>query len=188
MDGLREKLLPMQRKIVRTCSEIIKDIHRKKYDSIPDRIQTTQEDLLKMDALLNNAPGTLPKDYIQIVKQEFGEAAILFFIIVKDEFPSIEELKIDVLDYAYALTDVVGELRRFALNCVRNEDILEANRALEYMEEIFNHLFTLDYPSGLIPGLRKKTDAARAILAKTEGDITLSSNLLKLQKELEKKS
>jgi len=42
----------------------------------------------------------------------------------------------------------------------------------------------LDYPNGLTPGLRSKIDAARGILVKTEGDVTLAVNLIKMNHRL----
>ena len=69
-------------------------------------------------------------------------------------------------------------------SCIRNEDLDNGLKGLGYMDEIYSFLFTLDYPNGLIPGLRKKIDMARNILAKTEGDITVSINILKLNSNL----
>ena len=186
MDKLREKILPMQRLAVRQCSEIIKRIHRKEFSSLSDEIKSTKSKFEEIKALISNANADLSKDYLQIVQQELGEAIILYNIIVLNNFPSLEECGIDLLSYAYALCDVIGEIRRYVLHCIQNEDQINAQRGLDYMDEIYSQLFTLDYPSGLIPGLRNKVDQARNIIAKTEGDVALSLNLLKLNANLKK--
>jgi translin len=186
MDNIREKILPLQRKSVRICSEIIKNIHRKDFTTIPTKITDAKSSLNEMIQLIDNAPGNLPRDYLQIVQQELGEAIIFYNLIINDDFPTIEECGIDLVSYAYALTDVVGELRRYVLNCIRKEDLDNANRGLNLMNEIHDQLFSLDYPNGLIPGLRKKIDQARNILARTEGDVSVSINIIKLNSNLKK--
>ena len=184
MDESREKILPAQRKAVRICSEIIKHVHRKEFEAVSEKIPIAQGKFAEMKDILKEAPGTFPKDYILIVQQELGEAIIFAELITKNRFPTAAECQIDTLSYAYALTDVVGELRRHVLTCIRNEDLDEALKGLALMDEIYSRLFTLDYPGGLVPGLRKKTDMARNIIAKTEGDVTISINILKLNKRL----
>ncbi|WP_371803540.1 hypothetical protein [Candidatus Lokiarchaeum ossiferum] len=184
MDLIREKLLPIQRQTVRWCSEIIKNVHRGEISSIPAKIEKARKNLLVMQQLLDEAPASFSKDYIQIVKQEFGEAVILYNLVVNDSFPKPDDCSIELTDYAFALADVVGELRRYVLNCIRNENLSKALWGLSHMDEIYSYLFTLDYPNGLVPGLRKKTDMARNILAKTEGDVTVSINIIKLNSNL----
>ena len=186
MDQIREGILPLQRKSVRLCSEIIKHVHRKEFSSIPSKTIKIQGYLKSLQKTINDMPIRFSKDYLQIVKQELGEAMIIYHLITQNRFPSPEECGIGLIDYAYSLTDVVGELRRYVLNCIRNEDLDNGLKGLEYMDEIYSYLFTLDYPNGLIPGLRKKIDMARNILAKTEGDITVSINILKLNSNLQK--
>jgi predicted translin family RNA/ssDNA-binding protein len=186
MDKLREKILPIQRLAVRQCSEIIKRTHRKEFTSLVDDISAVKARLAEIKHLITEANADLTKDYVQIVQQELGEAIILYYVIVKDQFPTLEECSIDLPSYAYALCDAIGEIRRYVLHCIQSEDQLNAQRGLDYMEEIYSQLFTLDYPSGLIPGLRNKVDQARNIIAKTEGDVALSMNLLKLNANLKK--
>ncbi len=186
MDKIREGILPLQRKSVRLCSEIIKHVHRKEFSSIPSKVSKIQEYLKNLEKSINDMSIGFSKDYLQIVKQELGEAMILYNLITQNRFPSPEECGIGLIDYAYSLTDVVGELRRYVLNCIRNEDMDNGLKGLGYMDDIYSFLFTLDYPNGLIPGLRKKIDMARNILAKTEGDTTVSINILKLNANLQK--
>jgi len=184
MDGIREQLLPMQRQTVRWCSEIIKNIHRGDLTPNAEKFTLAKTNLLEMRSLLSQAPGTFAKDYVHLVNQEYGEAFILNHLIQFDRFPTTAECDIGLVEYAYALADVVGELRRYVLKCIRNEDAETSIKVLDYMGEIYGYLFTLDYPNGLVPGLRKKTDMVRNILAKTEGDVTVSLNLIRLNTHL----
>ena len=53
------------------------------------------------------------------------------------------------------------------------------------MEHIHQQLFGLDYPSGLLPGLRKKIDITRAILNSTLEIIVSSKQIKNLKETLE---
>jgi translin len=52
------------------------------------------------------------------------------------------------------------------------------------MSEIYSHLFAIDYPKGITQDLRRKTDVARGIIEKTRGDISLSLQINRLNKNL----
>ena len=188
MDEVREKILPLQRQTVRICSEIIKNVHRTEFTEIPAKIEAAKQNLIQLHTLIAQAPGSLPKDYLQIVKQELGEAVIFSDLVVNNTIPQPAECGIELEDYAYACADVVGEVRRYILKCLRNEQYTLAMNLLEDMTELFNNLFTMDYPNGLIPGLRKKIDVARGILTRTEADVTLSKQMQTLQSALNQKS
>ena len=71
------------------------------------------------------------------------------------------------------------------MSCLREDNLDSANKAFEAMNEMYDHLFTLDYPNGLVPGLRNKIDQARGIVAKTEGDLVVSAKILRLNLNLE---
>ncbi len=185
MDSIREEILPMQRKVVRNCSEIIKKIHRKQFDGLDQKLEETKQGLDLMQNQISTAPGEFPTDYLQIAQQEFGEASIFYHIIVHDKCISPEEVGIGPLEYAYALADVVGELKRFVMSCLRENNLDSANKAFEAMNEMYDHLFTLDYPNGLVPGLRNKIDQLGGIVAKTEGDLVVSAKILRLNLNLE---
>ena len=188
MDEVREKILPLQRQTVRICSEIIKNVHRTEFTEIPAKIEAAKQNLNQLQNLIAEAPGRLPKNYLQIVKQELGEAVIFSDLVVNGRVPQPAECGIEIEDYAYACADVVGELRRYILKCLRNDQYSLATDLLEDMTEFYNNLFTMDYPNGLIPGLRKKIDVARGILTRTEADVTLSKQMQTLQSALNNKS
>jgi len=84
------------------------------------------------------------------------------------------ELNINPLNFLLGLADVIGELRRYALDNIRNSRVEDLNSILEKMDEIYTYLFTIDYPSGVTQDLRHKVDVARNIIEKTRGDISLA--------------
>jgi translin len=46
-------------------------------------------------------------------------------------------------------------------------------------------LITIDYPDALTGGLRRSTDALRAVLERTRGDVTTASIVARLQQAVE---
>jgi len=96
------------------------------------------------------------------------------------------ELNITPLNYALGLADVIGELRRYALDNIRNSKIDDLNYILESMDDIYTQLFSLDYPSGLTQDLRHKIDVARSIIEKTRGDVSISLQMNDLKRCMER--
>ena len=123
--------------------------------------------------------------YLKTPEQEYAEAISFFSIIKNKELPSPKVLKIYPLNYALGLADVVGELRRYVLDNIRNSQIEDLNDILESMDEIYTYLFSLDYPSGVTQDLRHKTDQARNIIEKTRGDISISLQMNSLRECIE---
>ena len=53
------------------------------------------------------------------------------------------------------------------------------------MDEIYSLLVTIDYPDGVTGGLRRTTDALRAVLERTRGDLTTTIVAARLQAAIE---
>ncbi|GAG76774.1 unnamed protein product, partial [marine sediment metagenome] len=98
------------------------------------------------------------------------------------------ELKISPINFALGLADVIGELRRYALDNIRNSQTNELNKILESMDEIYTNLFSVDYPVGLTKDLRHKVDVARNIIEKTRGDVSLAIQMNDLKQCFEKEN
>jgi translin len=54
------------------------------------------------------------------------------------------------------------------------------------MDDIYALLITLDYPDAITGNLRRVTDAARGILEKTRGDLTLGASQARLITAMER--
>ena len=112
---------------------------------------------------------------------------MFYSIISKSNIPTPIDLKIHPLNYILGLSDVIGELRRFALDNIRNSQVEDLNEILEKMDELYTYLFAIDYPSAITQDLRRKVDIARSIIEKTRGDISLAIQMDDLKSCFEKK-
>ncbi|MFX1568427.1 MAG: haloacid dehalogenase [Promethearchaeota archaeon] len=169
----REEILSLSRDLIRDCSIAIKNVHRRELDKFHERINKIKINHKNLVDLVNKNPGIFFK-YLKTPEQEYVESISFYSIISKKEIPSPYELKVNPLNFLFGLADVIGELRRYALDNIRNSNVNDLNSILESMDEIYTRLFTIDYPSGVTQDLRHKIDIARTIIEKTRGDISLA--------------
>ena len=177
----REKILRLSRNIIRDCSIAIKNIHRKEFDKFQEKIDTIKINHQNLIKLVNKNPGIFFK-YLKTPEQEFAESITFYSIINKKDIPTPFELKINPLNFLLGLADVIGELRRYALDNIRNSQVEDLNSILESMDELYTYLFTIDYPVGVTQDLRHKVDVARNIIEKTRGDISLAIQMNDLKR------
>jgi translin len=60
----------------------------------------------------------------------------------------------------------------------------EAERLLNYMDDIYAILITMDYPDAITGGLRRLTDMVRGVTERTRGDLTISLRQEQLERSL----
>ncbi|MFX0035153.1 MAG: translin family protein [Candidatus Hermodarchaeota archaeon] len=169
----REEILKLSRNIIRDCSIAIKSIHRKEFDKFQNKINKIKNEHQDLVKLVNKNLGVF-YNYLKTPEQEYAEAMAFYAIIKKNNIPTPLDLKIDPINFVLGLADVIGELRRYALDNIRNSQVEDLNEILENMDEIYTYLFTIDYPSAITQDLRHKVDTARNIIEKTRGDISLA--------------
>lgn len=186
LDETREKILKIQRKIIRNCSIAIKSVHRGDYETYEEKINEVQRQFDELEELVSVERGLFFK-YLKTPQQEYAEAVCFYSLIKEEELPTPSKLKINPINYAIGIADVIGELRRYVLDNIRNSNVDDLNRILEKMDDLQTHLFSLDYPSGLTFDLRHKTDVARTLIEKTRGDISLSVQMDNLKKQIKNK-
>ncbi|MHA1985220.1 MAG: hypothetical protein ACW98D_01155 [Promethearchaeota archaeon] len=183
----REKILRISRNIVRDCSIGIKHIHRKEFNLFQEKKKSVEANFETLNRLVSENPGIFTK-FLKTPEQEYTELIVFYSIVNDEDIPSPSELKISPLNFALGLADVIGELRRYALDNIRNSQTNELNKVLESMDEIYTNLFSVDYPVGVTQDLRRKVDVARNIIEKTRGDISLAIQMNDLKQCFENES
>ena len=181
----REEILKLSRNIVRDCSIGIKNIHRKEFGLYQERKNNIKTNLENLVSLVNKNPGVFEK-FLRVPEQEYAEGLVFYSIISKNETPTPSDLKINPLNFVLGLADVVGELRRYALDNIRNSQTGELNYILECMDDIYSQLFSIDYPAGITKDLRHKVDVARNVIEKTRGDVSLAIQMNDLRQCFDK--
>lgn len=173
----------MARKSVRLSSETIRCLHRRETQEAEEKLNEIRRIL---DRARDLAEDSALQSNLQTAYQEYAEAKLFHRFLDNKPLESPEDLSIPVLCYLHALADLTGELRRHILDSVRKEATEKtaerAEKALTLMDNIYYQFMTLDYPNGLIPGVRRKSDIMRGIIERTRGDLTLAQSRIQFLK------
>ena len=118
-------------------------------------------------------------------KKELAEAWLTLALVRDEPLPGPDELQIDIAPYCNGLAEAASELRRQLLDRLRAGDLARAETLMGAMDDIYSLLVTIDYPDGVTGGLRRTTDALRAVLERTRGDLTTAMVAARLQAAIE---
>jgi len=143
----------------------------------------------ELRSIAKTYPDMVYSGLVDAAFQEYAEARTLLGLVEENRFISREEIGVNSIAFVLGLADVIGELRRRALDSLRKEDVKTAEDCLHLMEEIYVELVSMNEAYMLVPGLRRKSDVARHLIETTRGDITIEarrSSLEKCMKNLEK--
>ena len=96
--------------------------------------------------------------------KEVAEAAITYAIVADRPLPTPGDLGIEDAAFLNAMAEAASELRRQVLDRLRASDQERAEYLLDVMDDIYAALVTVDFPDAITGGLRRTTDALRAVL------------------------
>jgi translin len=147
--------------------------HQKRLEEAKKQIEKAKELILKLVDLSKEYPAMIyGGGMYSAALQEYSEACIFVGLIEEERFKTAQEIGVPSVEYVLGLADVVGELRRLALDALREGDVAKGEKCLQTMDEIYVELEGLDEAYMLVPGLRRKDDVSRRIIEATRGDIT----------------
>ncbi len=180
----REVGITGSRKVIRAAANGIRALHRAQWEDAEELIAESGRMLAEIQAALADHPEMLHAGFVSDAAKEYAEARITQAVFTGSEIPSFEELGIDPVPYLHGLGETVGEMRRRMLDLLRREDLDEAQRMLDQMDEIVDLLAELDYPDGMTAGLRRTTDVARSLVERSRSDLTSTMVQERLREDL----
>jgi translin len=183
-DESRERVLQVTRDMIRFSAKIIRCIHRREFFEAKNLLKSAEA----INKELNNLSTTKDVDlyysgFVHDAQKEFAEANITLALVSGKQPPKPQTISVEYAAYLHGLGETVGEVRRFILDSLRQDDLSRVEELLSAMDEIYSILITMDFPDAITHGIRRITDNVRGILEKTRGDLTIALK----QKELEKK-
>jgi len=182
---LREEMLTKARKITRLAKQAIIAIQQDKLGEAEKRLLNAKKLLEKTGRKLEGRGELQSSGALSAAHEEFAEGMILLKLEREGAYPTREEVGVPASAYILGLGDVVGELRRRALDAIRERETEDAERSLSWMEEIYNELMLIDeYVFSILPGLRRKCDVARRLIESTRGDVVIESRRRLLEDSL----
>ncbi|TFG31136.1 haloacid dehalogenase [Candidatus Thorarchaeota archaeon] len=183
-DRVREKILPLSRDSVRKCSESVKKTHQGDFEEARALVNAAHQIIEEAIKELPASDFMTKSRALDIAYQELAEASNILSLIETGKYTLPNEYNIPSRPYLNGLADVIGELRRAALDFLRRDDVSRAEILLVYMEDILEGLQSFDYPNALVPDLRRKCDVGRSLVERTRGDLTRAVGQSRLVKEL----
>jgi translin len=184
-----EEVLKDMRRATRLSKQAILFTHQARFEEAKRLLKEATELFGRLHSVAETYPDMLYSGMVNAAHQEYAEARTFLVLVREDRFLNPEDIKVPSIDYVLGLADVIGELRRRALDSLRGGDVKTAEKCLRLMEDIYVELMAMDEAYMLVPGLRRKSDVARHLIETTRGDITIEarrSSLEKSMKELEK--
>jgi len=181
----REVGLAAGRNAIRAAANAIRATHRGESGRADTLIAEAREHLREAYDACGSFPDVLHAGFVQDAAKEVAEAVLTRAAVADERLPGPEEVGVDDVSWLHGLAETIGELRRSSLDHVRAGRVDDAESALALMQEILAALVTIDVPDGLSRGLRRATDAGRAITERTRGDLTTAAGQRELRRALD---
>ena len=173
-DKIREQALRSSRDIIINCRKSIQLIHRNHMKDADSNIKKASTKLTELYEVTKEYPDLYHAGFVENAAQELVEAHCFYNIMKGKDLPDPDKIQTTYSSYLMGLCDLVGELRRSALDSIRHGKAKKADKYLDMMEEIYDVIIRFDYPSGLIP-IKKKQDMVRGMIEKTRGELAVAS-------------
>ncbi len=171
----RDRALGEGRQLVRLAANSIRAAHRGELVEAERLLTEARERLGVLSAALRPFPNLYWAGYVQDAAKEVAEAAVVLAAVAGRPLPGPGALGVEDAAYLNGLAEAASELRRDVLDRLRAGDLPAAEALLATMDEIYGALVTVDFPDAITGGLRRTTDALRAVLERTRGDVTLAA-------------
>jgi translin len=168
----REVTLRASRETIQCAAASIRASQRGEYDRAEELAGDAADALARADAAVASHLDVRHGGYLHDAKKEYAEARITLAFVRGDPLPVPDELGVEAPAYLNGLAEAASELRRHILDCMRADRLERAEMLLATMDEVYGLLVTVDYPDAVTGGLRRTTDALRAVIERTRGDFT----------------
>ncbi len=185
-EEIRDNLLDISHNVIRKCSRAMATLYRGEKKELEEKVKKIRQNVEKLNRILDSEPQFIDHGAVIAANREFAELVLTKTIIEKEELPKATEIGVLHKGYAQALAETIGELRRHFLDSLREDELKEAKRTYDMMEQMFDLLEQFDYPDSILPGMKHRRDVARNSLEETRADITRAVRENKLEKALTK--
>ena len=183
----REVALRSSRRAIQACAASIRAVHRGEY---ADAERLSTEAAAHVSEAVSATQGHAElrhAGYVHDAEKEYAEARLTLAFVRGDELPTAEGLGVEVQPFLGGMAEAASELRRQILDHLRRGAVERSEDLLRVMEDVYDVLVTMDYPDALTGGLRRTTDALRAVLERTRGDLTTAILQGRLQASIERR-
>lgn len=168
LEAVRERSIAASRSVIRLTKKAIHAIHAG--DDHKKILNDAVSEYRSLYDLVRSEPEILFSGAVADAMMELSEVCILSSMVLGKEVPSYASLNVTPQSWAMGLADCLGELRRIMLTRLIDNDIKEAKRIFDRMEEVCDLILSFDVPDAILP-IRRKQDVARSVMERTRTDI-----------------
>ena len=182
----RERGLAACRRTIRACGNAIRAVHRRDAPLADKLTAGALEALREAQSALGPHPRVAHAGFLHDAEKEYAEALLTAALVHGAPLPGAREAGIGIPAWLCGLAEAASELRRHLLDRIREGDLDRGEELLDSMEDVYDLLVTVDYPDALTGGLRRSTDALRAVLERSRSDVTTTVIQARLRTALER--
>jgi translin len=170
----REQALAACRRTIQACAASIRAVHREQFEAAEALAAEAAAHLSEAVRALDAHPDIRYAGFVHDAAKEYAEARMTLAFVRGDPLPAAAELGVEVQAYLNGMAEAASELRRYLLDLLRRGRPERGEELLAVMDEVYSLLVTVDFPEAMTGHLRRTTDALRAVLERTRGDLTTS--------------
>ncbi|HRN67144.1 MAG TPA: haloacid dehalogenase [Promineifilum sp.] len=184
VDGARDLAYKRSRSLIALCARTIRAIHREEWDAAEALLAEARIATDDLVGGVRDYPELYFAGYTQDAVKEFVEGNLVYAMVRGRPLPAPEDLGSEPNTWLNGLAEAASELRRRILDLLRHGETAEAERLLDAMDHIYSTLVTFDFADQITGGLRRRTDALRAVFERTNGDVANSYRSTQLEAAL----
>ena len=184
VDGARDLAYQRSRSLIALCARSIRAIHREEWPAAESLLAEARQATEDLVGGVRDYAELYFAGYTQDAVKEFVEANLVYALVRNRPLPPPEELGSEPNTWLNGLAEAASELRRRILDLMRKGQMPEAERLLDAMDLIYSTLVTFDFADQITGGLRRRTDALRAVFERTNGDLANSYRSAQLEAAL----
>jgi translin len=184
VDGARDLAYKRSRSLIALCARSIRAIHREEWDAAEALLAEARAATEDLVGGVRDYPELYFAGYTQDAVKEFVEGNLVYAMVRGRPLPTPADLGSEPNTWLNGLAEAASELRRRILDLLRKGHTAEAERLLDAMDHIYSTLVTFDFADQITGGLRRRTDALRAVFERTNGDVANNIRSTQLEEAL----
>jgi translin len=182
----REVGLSACRRTIRASGSAIRAVHRLDFDEANELVAEAESAIREAQTVLAPHPAVAYAGFLTDAEKEYVEAKLTVALVKGTPLPSAGDLQVMPSSWLKGLAEAASEMRRHLLDRLRAGDVASGEDLLAVMDDVYDALFTVDFPDAITGGLRRTLDALRAVLERTRGDVTTTVQQTRLRDAIER--
>jgi translin len=181
----REAALRSCREAIRHSSLSIRSVHRLDPVGAAAEAAVAEAAVRSAQEVLAPYPRLAAAGFLHDAEKEYAEALLTRSLVAGGTLPGPDVVGVSAPAWLNGLAEAASELRRHLLDRLRDGELGRGEQLLVAMEACYDVLVTVDWPDAVTGGLRRTTDALRAVLERSRADVTTTIVQERLRRAVE---